>query len=168
MNPRTAIPTLARIERRPHREADRPIALCIRRFRPVRPRVVAAGRDAQRRFGQIEIAGDGADALAFIEYEPDRLGLGVACSMSRRRNCYDNAVMEAFFSSVKSETADRFDSFGETKMQLFDYIEVFYNQRRGHSTLGYVSSAAYERIDHRRQAGGLNAKSGFDHLDRHP
>jgi hypothetical protein len=53
--------------------------------------------------------------------------------------------MESFFSSVKSETADRFDSCGEAKMELFDYIEVFYNQRRRHSTLGQISPAAFER-----------------------
>jgi len=49
------------------------------------------------------------------------------------------------FSSVKSETADRFDSCGVAKMELFDYIEVFYNQRRRHSTLGQVSPAEFER-----------------------
>ncbi len=70
---------------------------------------------------------------------------GITCSMSRRGNCYDNAVMEAFFSSVKSELADRFDSCGDAKMELFDYIEVFYNQRRRHSTLGQISPAAFER-----------------------
>ena len=70
---------------------------------------------------------------------------GIACSMSRRGNCYDNAVMESFFSSVKSETADRFASCGEAKMELFDYIEVFYNQRRRHSTLGQISPAEFER-----------------------
>ena len=70
---------------------------------------------------------------------------GITCSMSRRGNCYDNAVMESFFSSVKSEVADRFESCGEAKMELFDYIEVFYNQRRRHSTLGQISPAAFER-----------------------
>ena len=70
---------------------------------------------------------------------------GIRCSMSRRGDCYDNAVMESFFSTVKSELADRFPSFGEAKMALFDYIEVFYNQRRRHSTLGQVSPAAFER-----------------------
>ena len=65
--------------------------------------------------------------------------------MSRRANCHDNAVMEAFFSSLKSALADRFDSCGEAKMELFDYIEVFYNQRRRHSTIGYLSPAAFER-----------------------
>ena len=53
--------------------------------------------------------------------------------------------MESFFSTVKSELADRFDSFGEAKMELFDYIEVFYNQQRRHSTLGQVSPAVFER-----------------------
>jgi len=70
---------------------------------------------------------------------------GITCSMSRRGNCYDNAVMESFFSTVKSELADRFASFSEAKMELFDYIEVFYNQRRRHSTLGQISPAAFER-----------------------
>lgn len=70
---------------------------------------------------------------------------GITCSMSRRGNCYDNAVMESFFSSVKSEEGERFTSFGEAKMALFDYIEVFYNQRRRHSTLGQISPAAFER-----------------------
>ena len=70
---------------------------------------------------------------------------GITCSMSRRGDCYDNAVMESFFSSVKSEVADRFESCGEAKMEVFDYIEVFYNQRRRHSTPGQISPAAFER-----------------------
>jgi transposase InsO family protein len=70
---------------------------------------------------------------------------GITCSMSRRGDCYDNAVMEAFFSTLKTELADRFDSCGHAKMELFDYLEVFYNQRRRHSTIGYVSPAIFER-----------------------
>jgi putative transposase len=76
---------------------------------------------------------------------------GITCSMSRRGNCYDNAVMEAFFSSVKSEVADRFTSCGEAKMELFDYIEVFYNQRRRHSTLGQISPAEFEKRANQRR-----------------
>jgi site-specific recombinase XerD len=68
-----------------------------------------------------------------------------AYSMSRRADCYDNAVMEAFFSTVKREEAECFPSYGDAKMALFDYIEVFYNQRRRHSTLGLISPAAFER-----------------------
>ena len=70
---------------------------------------------------------------------------GVTCSMSRRGNCYDNAVMESFFSTVKSELGERFESHGDAKMELFDYIEVFYNQKRRHSTIGQISPAEYER-----------------------
>ena len=70
---------------------------------------------------------------------------GITCSMSRRGNCYDNAVMESFFSTVKTELSERFDSCGEAKMELFDYIEVFYNQRRRHSTLRQISPAAFEK-----------------------
>ena len=47
--------------------------------------------------------------------------------------------MESCFSSGKSELADQFDTYGDAKMELIDYIEVFYNQRRRHSTLGQIS-----------------------------
>jgi putative transposase len=70
---------------------------------------------------------------------------GVTCSMSRRGNCYDNAVSESFFSTIKSELGDGFESYSQGKMELFDYIEVFYNQRRRHSTLGQMSPAEFER-----------------------
>ena len=53
---------------------------------------------------------------------------GITCSMSRRGNCYDNAVMEALFSTVKGEIGEHFESNGNAKMELFDYIEVFYNR----------------------------------------
>ena len=53
--------------------------------------------------------------------------------------------MERFLSNVKSELANRFASFSKAKMELFDYIEVFYNQRRRHSTRGQISPAAFER-----------------------
>jgi putative transposase len=79
------------------------------------------------------------------DYQRRLAAHGITCSMSRRGNCHDNAVMESFFSTVKSELADRFPSFGEAKMEIFDYIEIFYNQRRRHSTLGQISPAAFER-----------------------
>jgi putative transposase len=88
---------------------------------------------------------------------------GIVCSMSRRGNCHDNAVMESFFSTVKTELADRFDSCGEAKMQLFDYIEVFYNQRRRHSTIGQISPATYERrtVEEGMDAMGNRTDRGF-------
>jgi putative transposase len=79
------------------------------------------------------------------DYQAVLEAYGITCSMSRRGNCYDNAVMESFFSTVKSELGERFESHGDAKMELFDYIEVFYNQRRRHSTLGQISPAEYER-----------------------
>ena len=85
---------------------------------------------------------------------------GIVCSMSRRGNCHDNAVMESFFATVKTELADRFDSCGEAKMELFDYIEVFYNQRRRHSTIGQISPAAYER---RAIGEGMDAMKNRSH-----
>jgi len=53
--------------------------------------------------------------------------------------------VESFFSTVKSELGDQFATYGDAKAELFDYIEVFYNQRRRHSTLGQISPAAFER-----------------------
>jgi transposase InsO family protein len=79
------------------------------------------------------------------DYQAILEDFGITCSMSRRGDCYDNAVMESFFSSVKAELGEHFESFGLAKEQLFDYIEVFYNQRRRHSTLGQISPAAFER-----------------------
>ena len=88
---------------------------------------------------------DQGSPYASEDYQTILEARGITCSMSWRGNCYDNAVMESFFSTVTSELRDRFDSCGEAKMELFDYIEVFYNQRRRHSTLGQISPAAFER-----------------------
>jgi len=67
-------------------------------------------------------------------------------SMSRRGNCYDNAVVESFFSSLKKERIRRkiYATRAEARAEIFDYIEVFYNRTRRHSHLGQVSPAAYE------------------------
>ena len=88
---------------------------------------------------------DQGSTYASEDYQRLLAARGIVCSMSRRGNCYDNAVMEAFFSTVKSELGERFDSNGDAKMQLFDYIEVFYNQRRRHSSVGRISPAECER-----------------------
>ena len=71
---------------------------------------------------------------------------GVSCSMSRAANCWDNAAMESFFSSLKTErTAIKtYRTRDEAKADVFDYIERFYNPRRRHSTLGYLSPIAFE------------------------
>jgi len=88
---------------------------------------------------------DQGSPYASEDYQAILGAQGITCSMSRRGNCYDNAVMESFFSSLKTELADKFESSGVAKMELFDYLEMFYNQRRRHSTLGQVSPAAFEK-----------------------
>lgn len=70
---------------------------------------------------------------------------GIVCSMSRTGNCYDNAAMESWFSTFKAELGETFDSIRDGKDKAFDYIEVFYNQRRRHSSIGYISPAECER-----------------------
>lgn len=68
-------------------------------------------------------------------------------SMSRRGNCWDNAVAESFFSSLKKERIRRrvYHTIDEAKADVFDYIEMFYNQRRRHGHIGDVSPEAFER-----------------------
>jgi putative transposase len=88
---------------------------------------------------------DQGSTYASEDYQAVLEAFGVTCSMSRRGDCYDHAVMESFFSTVKAELGEHFDSYGLAKEQLFDYIEVFYNQPRRHSTLGLISPAAFER-----------------------
>ena len=73
---------------------------------------------------------DQGSTYASEDYQDVLEARGIVCSMSRRGNCHDNAVMESCFSTVKTELADRFDSCGEAKRELFAYIELFYNQRR--------------------------------------
>ncbi len=65
--------------------------------------------------------------------------------MSRRGSAQDNAAMESWLSTMTFELGDRFETHASAKAKLFDYIEVFYNQERRHSTLGYVSPAQFER-----------------------
>ena len=68
---------------------------------------------------------------------------GLRCSMSRRGNCYDNAPMESFFGSLKNELVHRasFPTREAARRAIFDYIEIFYNRRRRHSGLGFLTPA---------------------------
>lgn len=72
---------------------------------------------------------------------------GMACSMSRRGNCYDNAAMESFFGTLKTELVhhEKYATRAAARQSIFEYIEVFYNRQRLHSTLGYLSPADFER-----------------------
>ena len=73
--------------------------------------------------------------------------VGLVPSMSRKGNCYDNAVVESFFSTVKNEGTyhQTFHDRDHARAVLFDYIELFYNRQRVHATLDYQSPDAYER-----------------------
>jgi transposase InsO family protein len=72
---------------------------------------------------------------------------GIRCSMSRKGNCWDNAVAESFFSTLKGELVDRADFLtrDQARSAIFEYVEGFYNRTRLHSTLGYESPASFER-----------------------
>ena len=73
--------------------------------------------------------------------------LGVTCSMSRSGNCWDNSAMESFFKSLKTERTDRriYRTCADAKADVFGYIEVFYNGKRRHSTIGYISPIQFEQ-----------------------
>jgi len=72
---------------------------------------------------------------------------GVTCSMSRSGNVWDNAAMESFFSSLKTERIGKkiYRTRSQAKADVFDYIECFYNPTRRHLTLGYLSPIDFER-----------------------
>ena len=72
---------------------------------------------------------------------------GITCSMSRSGNVWDNAAMESFFSSLKTERTARkvYRTRDDARADVFDYIERFYNPRRRHSTLGYLSPIEFEQ-----------------------
>jgi len=86
------------------------------------------------------------------QYTSDRfqrlLGeLGITCSMSRSGNCWDNSAMESFFKSLKIERTDNklYRTRAAAKADVFDYIERFYNSKRRHSTIGYISPIQFEQ-----------------------
>jgi len=71
----------------------------------------------------------------------------ITCSMSRKGNCWDNAMMESFFATLKKERIhqDDYETRAEARGVIFEYIEMFYNRERRHSALGYVSPEAFEQ-----------------------
>jgi len=94
---------------------------------------------------------DQGSPYASEDYQKELADHNITCSMSRRGNCFDNAAMESWFSTLKSELGERFESYGAAKEELFDYVEVFYNQRRRHSAIGYLSPAEHERARQTQQ-----------------
>jgi putative transposase len=89
---------------------------------------------------------DRGSQYANEHYQQELAKHGIQCSMSRRGNCWDNAPMESFFATLKKELVhhEKYATRAEAKSSLFEYIEVFYNRERRHSTLGYVTPVQFE------------------------
>lgn len=89
---------------------------------------------------------DRGSQYASAEYQARLSEVGAQCSMSRRGDCYDNAAVESFFSTLKTELIHgrRYATRAEARAEIFEYVEVFYNRERRHSALGYLSPAEYE------------------------
>jgi len=105
---------------------------------------------ARRRVDGAEVAGcilhsDRGSQYASDDFQRKLAQYGMRCSMSRKGNCWDNAPTESFFNSLKNERvhATRYRTHQEAMADLFEYIEVFYNRSRRHSSLGLVSPTKY-------------------------
>jgi transposase InsO family protein len=105
---------------------------------------VAAGRRAPNA-GLVHHSDRGSQ-YASNDYQAALDELGVVCSMSRKGNCWDNAVAESFFATLKTELVylRRFATRAEARAAIFDFIETFYNRQRRHSTLAFLSPVEFE------------------------
>lgn len=90
---------------------------------------------------------DRGSQYAALTYQRELAVQGITCSMSRPGNCWDNAVVESFFASLKTELIYRrqFQTRQQAHSEIFTYLEGFYNRRRRHSALGYLSPLEFER-----------------------
>ena len=90
---------------------------------------------------------DRGSQYAAHDYQERLEAAGIICSMSRRGNRWDNAVVESFFATLKKEEVHReyYLTREQAKASLFCYIEIFYNRKRRHSALGYISPHDYEQ-----------------------
>ncbi len=86
---------------------------------------------------------DQGSLCASEDYQRVLAAHGIICSMSRRGNAPDNAAMKSWLSTMTFELGDRFETAADAKTKLFDYVEVFYDQERRHSTLGYLSPGEF-------------------------
>ena len=112
--------------------------------------VIAALRDAIGRESPphgVILHSDRGSQYASKEYRALLHQHGFLQSMSRRGNCWDNAPMESFYDTLKTEHAfhERYIDIGHAREKIFEWIEVFYNRQRMHSSLGYMSPACFEQ-----------------------
>lgn len=102
---------------------------------------------------------DRGSQYASHDYQRLLAGAGIACSMSRKGDCWDNAPVESFFSTLKRELIHgrEFRTRAEARSEIFEYIEVWYNRKRRHSSLGYLSPVQYEERWTEQQTAALAA-----------
>lgn len=83
-----------------------------------------------------------------LAYQALLADYGIKVSMSRRGDCYDNAVTESFFGTLKGECVEgsTFQTRSQARQAIFEYVECFYNWVRRHSSLGYMSPVAFEQL----------------------
>lgn len=89
---------------------------------------------------------DRGSQYASDDYQKILTDQKIICSMSRKGNCYDNAVIESFFATLKQELVyhRQYLTRNEAKQDIFEYIQVWYNRKRSHSALGYLSPEEFE------------------------
>ena len=109
-------------------------------------RALRMALDSRRPPGGLLHHSDRGGQYASLIYQALLQSRAIQPSMSRTANCYDNAVMESFFASLKAELVDHchFASVAQARTEIFHYIEAFYNRQRLHSTLGYRSPSQFE------------------------
>jgi len=97
--------------------------------------------------GRLLCHSDRGSQYASDDYQNRLRNAGVDCSMSRKGNCYDNAPVESFFASLKRELVyrSRFATHNQARTAVFEWIEAWYNRRRRHSALGFLSPEQFER-----------------------
>jgi transposase InsO family protein len=113
----------------------------------LRSRRPAKGGDSGRTSGGLLHHSDRGVQYACVSYRAVLEAHGIEPSMSRVGNCYDNAVAESFFATLKRELVNRrsYATRDAARQSIFEYIEVFYNRQRRHSSLGYLSPAQFEK-----------------------
>lgn len=106
----------------------------------------------QRPKGQVLHHSDRGSQYASQDYQARLIQYGMQGSMNRKGNCYDNACIESFHSVLKRELVylTHFRTRDEAQQRLFEYIELFYNRKRIHSTIGYVSPHRFEQMYYSR------------------
>jgi putative transposase len=109
-------------------------------------RALRMARDERRPAPGLIHHSDRGSQYASREYRAELATHGMVASMSRKGDCYDNAVAESFFATLEFELLMKNDwhTRAEARRAIFRYIEIWYNRKRRHSTLGYISPAEYE------------------------